>query len=187
MFFLVLRRTLARGWQAGLVSGAGIATGDGIYAAIAAFGVTAAINLLVSQRRWIGLIGGIAIALIGLATLVRQRRPAEAGRAGDEGRRVGNSSSDYLSTLGLTLSNPPTILSFLAVFAGLGVRVQTGWLPAAALVLGVLIGSALWWVLLSVVVVLLRRHISSRVTAAIGLAAGLALLVLGILITLQSV
>src|SRR5205807_4849301 len=69
MFFLVLRRTLARGRRSGLVSGFGVATGDAIYAALAAFGVAAVTNVLVGQRRWIGLVGGIGLVLIGLRGL----------------------------------------------------------------------------------------------------------------------
>ena len=75
MFVLVLRRTLGRGWRSGLISGLGIATGDAIYAAIAAFGVVAVINVLVGQRRWIGLAGGIAIALVGVRTIMVHRPP----------------------------------------------------------------------------------------------------------------
>src|SRR5919108_46793 len=70
MFVLVLRRTLERGWRNGLSSGFGIATGDAIYAALAAFGVAAITSLLIAQRRWIGLAGGIALALIGLRALL---------------------------------------------------------------------------------------------------------------------
>src|SRR4029077_11459815 len=69
IFFLVLRRTLAKGWRSGLVSGLGVATGDATYAALAAFGVAAVTTLLIAERRWIGLVGGIAIALIGLRAL----------------------------------------------------------------------------------------------------------------------
>src|ERR1700675_2823858 len=75
IFFLVLRRTLARGWRSGFVSGLGVATGDATYAALAAFGVAAVTNLLIGQRRWIGLAGGMAIFLIGLWT-VRGSHPA---------------------------------------------------------------------------------------------------------------
>ena len=57
IFFLVLRRTLARGWRSGLVSGLGVATGDAIYAALAAFGVAVITNFLIGQRRLIGLLG----------------------------------------------------------------------------------------------------------------------------------
>ena len=93
---------------------------------------------------------------------------------------------DYASTLGLTLSNPPTILSFLAVFAGLGVHVGSGWQPAVALVLGVTFGSALWWVLLTTLISLVRQRISPTVTRAISVTSGLALIIFGLLITLQA-
>src|ERR1700694_5735930 len=73
IFFLVLRRTLSRGWRSGLVCGLGVATGDAIYAGLAAFGVAAIVNVLLGQRRWIGLVGGVAIALIGLRTLRSSR------------------------------------------------------------------------------------------------------------------
>src|SRR5437867_1951329 len=75
IFFLVLRRTLARGWHSGIISGLGVATGDAIYAALAAFGVTVVSNFLIGQRRWIGLVGGGALILIGLRTLVGRQTP----------------------------------------------------------------------------------------------------------------
>src|ERR1700681_1518353 len=71
IFFLTLRRTLARGWRSGLVSGLGIATGDATYAALAAFGVAAVTTFLLAERRWIGLVGGMAISFIGIRTLMR--------------------------------------------------------------------------------------------------------------------
>jgi threonine/homoserine/homoserine lactone efflux protein len=179
MFFLVLRRTLAQGWRSGLPSGMGIATADGIYATVAALGMSALINLLVAQRRWIGLVGGIAIVAIGIRSLVVNPVP---GRPPQPREGV----SAYMSTLGLTLANPPTILSFLAVFAGLGVRVGAGWAPAAALVVGVTLGSACWWLLFAGLVAFLRRRVSSSLARGISIASGLALIAFGSLITLQS-
>jgi threonine/homoserine/homoserine lactone efflux protein len=83
IFFLVLRRTLSRGWHNGVVSGLGVATGDAIYAGLAAFGVAAITSVLLGQRRWIGLVGGVAIALIGRH---RHRRRAGLDRLRDGGR-----------------------------------------------------------------------------------------------------
>ncbi len=186
MFVLVLRRTIARGWRSGLISGAGIASGDAIYAALAAFGVTALINVLVAQRHWIGLAGGVAIGLIGLRTLVSNPLPAPPQKGEGELRRRPSLSTDYLSTLTLTLGNPPTILAFVAIFAGLGVRVGPGWPSAVGLVIGVLLGSALWWLLLTGAVAVARTRLSATVTRAIGVCAGAALIVLGLLISLQS-
>src|ERR1700726_405536 len=75
IFFLVLRRTLSRGWRSGLFSGLGIATGDAIYAGLAAFGVAAITNVLLGQRRWIGLVGGLAIIVIGVRILIARPQP----------------------------------------------------------------------------------------------------------------
>ncbi|TMC39705.1 MAG: hypothetical protein E6J25_12045, partial [Chloroflexi bacterium] len=179
IFFLVLRRTLARGWRSGLVSGLGVATGDAIYAALAAFGVAVVTNFLIGQRRWIGLAGGIALALIGLRVLVvhgaRAANPPGVQRDGTRRPLAGA----YLSILALTLSNPPTILSFTAVFAGLGLRVGAGWQLAVGLVVGVMAGSAIWWVVLTALVSALRRRVTPAVTRGIGVVSGLALIGFG--------
>src|SRR5437868_6586694 len=194
MIFLVLRRTLARGRRSGLVSGFGVATGDAIYAAVAAFGVAAVTNVLVGQRRWIGLVGGIGLVLIGLRGLEtraptltlprrrgREKSPYE--REKEESPRM--RGRQYASMVALTLSNPATILSFTAVFAGLGVHVGSGWQPFG-LVAGVMLGSALWWVVLTIVVSLARERLTAPATRAIGIASGLVLVGFGALISLQS-
>ena len=190
MFFLVIRRTLAGGWRSGLVSGFGVATGDAVYAALAAFGVAAITNFLVAERRWISLVGGIALIVIGLRTIVGT--PSLTLPTGgrelprvDEGA-LPQSLGTYLSTLALTLSNPPTILSFAAVFSALAPRVSYGWAPAIALVLGVMLGSALWWVTLTAIVSAVRERLTPRVTRAIALISGLALVVFGTVIVASS-
>ena len=177
IFFLVLRRTLSRGWRSGLVSGLGVATGDAIYAGLAAFGVAAITNVLLGQRRWIGLVGGVAIALIGVRTIIRDPNPNPPGQAGEGNpfRLVGA----YGSTVALTLGNPATILSFIAVFAGFGLRVGAGWQPAVALVAGVMLGSALWWLGLTAVVSVVRQRSTAGITRGIGIVAGLALTAFG--------
>jgi threonine/homoserine/homoserine lactone efflux protein len=177
IFFLTLRRTLERGWRYGVISGMGVASGDATYAALAAFGVTAVTSFLVGQRRWIGLAGGIAIVLLGLRTVLM--RPAQ-GKARAEPQP--GLSGAYLSSVGLTLSNPPTILSFTAVFAGLGVQAGPGWASPLALVTGVALGSALWWVVLTGVVSGLRRRLTPRITRGIGIVSGLALIAFGVFI-----
>jgi threonine/homoserine/homoserine lactone efflux protein len=187
IFFLVLRRTLARGWRSGLASGLGVASGDAMYAGIAAFGVAVITNALLAQRRWIALVGGLAIALIGLRAIFRPNgdaasRPACAKRDGG-GMSL---SGAYISILALTLSNPPTILSFTAVFAGLGLRVGTGWQSALGLVIGVMVGSAVWWIVVTVLASLLRERLRPQVTRAIAVVSGVILVALGIVISVQS-
>jgi threonine/homoserine/homoserine lactone efflux protein len=219
IFFLVLRRTLSRGWRSGLVSGLGVATGDAIYAGLAAFGVAAITNMLLGQRRWIGLVGGVAIALIGVRTLTRDPNPGRLKRSprtnvsnarmalkrhsrgatppaplawadgpapqAAEGNPL-HLVGVYGSMMALTLSNPATILSFIAVFAGFGIRVGAGWQPAVALVAGVMLGSALWWIGLTAVVSLVRQRLTAGITRGIGIVAGLALIGFGTLAAFSS-
>jgi threonine/homoserine/homoserine lactone efflux protein len=186
MFFLVIRRTLAHGWRSGLVSGFGVATGDAAYAALAAFGVAAITNFLVAERRWISLVGGIALIAIGVRIGLASGSRGPAGPASEHGKESTQGWREFLSTLALTLSNPPTILSFTAVFAGLGPRVSSGWAAAVALVVGVMLGSALWWVALSAIVSAVRERLTLRVTRAVALISGLALVVFGTLIVASS-
>jgi threonine/homoserine/homoserine lactone efflux protein len=140
---LCIRRSLAEGRQIGLATGLGAATADAAYGCVAAFGLTAISGALVRQAFWLGLIGGGFLCFLGVRTLLS--RPAQnAARQGESGLW-----GAYLSTLVLTLTNPMTILSFVAVFAGIGFGISAGYRNAGVLVAGVFAGSALWWVLLS--------------------------------------
>jgi threonine/homoserine/homoserine lactone efflux protein len=141
---LCIRRTLAEGRLAGLVSGLGAATADALYGCIAGFGLTVISSLLVSQQAWLRLVGGLFLCYLGVKTLLA--RPAQQA-ATVKGRGV---LGTYASTFFLTLTNPMTILSFAAIFAGLGLgQAQGDYLSAGLLVLGVFLGSASWWLLLS--------------------------------------
>jgi threonine/homoserine/homoserine lactone efflux protein len=179
--FLVLRRTLARGWRSGLVSGLGVASGDATYAALAAFGVAAVMTFLLAERRWIGLVGGIAITLIGLQAFKRPHPGAPPDGQGKMQERNLRGGRDYFSMVALTLSNPSTILSFTAVFAGLGLHVAGGWEPALALVVGVWLGSVVWWILLTGAASRLRERLTPLIIRGFGLASGVALVAFGVI------
>ena len=141
---LCIRRTLTRGRASGLVSGLGAATADAIYGSIAAFGLNFVSNFLISQQVWLRLIGGGFLCYLGLRTFLS--KPAEHAASAKENGLIGS----YASTFLLTVTNPVTILSFAAIFAGLGIGGASGdYISAAILVFGVFAGSALWWFILS--------------------------------------
>jgi len=164
---LCIRRTLAEGRLVGLASGMGVATADGTYGAVAAFGLTAVIDMLVDWRRALGLIGGAF--LLWLAWRTFRSVPVEAATAGTNGRR--GLPGAYLSTLGLTLTNPMTILSFAALFVGLGLT-GGGAAGATVLTLGVFAGSAGWWVVLVTAVSALRSRLTPTGLRRINVASG---------------
>jgi threonine/homoserine/homoserine lactone efflux protein len=154
---LCIRRTLAEGRTSGFVSGLGAATADALYGFVAALGLTFVTNILVGGETWLRLIGGAFLIFLGVRTFLARpaERAAPAGRSGLPGA--------YASTLFLTLMNPTTILSFAAIFAGLGAGDASGdILSAMLLVPGVFLGSAMWWFVLSGTVSLFRVKLSVR-------------------------
>jgi threonine/homoserine/homoserine lactone efflux protein len=173
---LCIRRTLAHGRAAGLASGLGAASADAVYGCIAAFGLTFISGLLISQQSWLKLLGGAFLCYLGIRTLLAQpaERAAAAGGLGLAGA--------YTSTFFLTLTNPTTVLSFVAVFAGLGLASMGGdYAAAAMLVLGVFAGSALWWLLLSGGVGLFRARFDTRVMRWVNRISGAVITAFGLL------
>ncbi|HEY7524191.1 MAG TPA: LysE family transporter [Candidatus Limnocylindrales bacterium] len=180
---LTIRRTLASGFLVGLVSGLGVALADATYGGIAAFGVTAVSDALVGLRRPLGLIGGAFLVWLGMRTLMAAT-PSEA-----EANDAGSTSTPdvlprglaaaFLSILGLTLTNPMTILSFAAIFAGVGVA-GTGPLGAASVTLGVFLGSMTWWVVLTTVVARLRSRVTPGGLRLINIGSGLIVAAFGV-------
>jgi len=175
IFFLCLRRTLVKGWLNGLVSGLGVATADGFYAAVAAFGVGAITTLLTGERRWLALGGGVVLAALGARIVFGRPNTTETAS-----RNRADLAGAYLSTLGLTITNPATIISFAALAATLGAGIRGGFLRPALLVVGVLLGSATWWCVLAALGAGLRARITPRVVRGIGTASGLAIIGLGL-------
>ena len=183
IFFLCFRRTLFQGRLIGLVSGLGVATADGFYAALAAFGVGAVASVLVGERRWLALAGGIALVILGLHTVVNQPSPTDAAPS----TNGSGLAWAYISTLGLTITNPATIISFAALVAALGIGFSGGYLRPSLLVLGVFLGSATWWCVLAGLVAGLRARVTPRVVRGISVLSGLAIIALGALAILSTI
>jgi len=170
MWILCFRRTIASGALIGFVSGMGIAVADGLYGAIAAFGLTAISGLLLSYSFWVGLVGAAFLVYLGIKALIGAP-PA----ASPEEKATGLVKA-FLSTLGLTLTNPPTILAFVAIFAGLGLASTADYGAASLIVLGVFLGSAAWWLILSTAAARLRERIGPRLARAINVVSGVSIL-----------
>ena len=151
---LCIRRTLSHGKLAGFLSGLGAASADMLYGAIAAFGLTVITNLLVENAFWLQVIGGMFLVYLGIKTFIEKPAVHVSGPA------QGGYFSMYLSTFFLTITNPITILSFAAIFAGtlLGEKIN----QPLVMVAGVFIGSACWWLALSLGVGLMRSRLDQN-------------------------
>ncbi|HEY8068170.1 MAG TPA: LysE family transporter [Burkholderiales bacterium] len=171
MWLLCFRRTLAQGALAGFASGMGIAVADGFYGAVAAFGLTAVSGFLLGLRFWLALIGGVFLLYLGVKSLFAKPAPMQENRQAQT-----SLSKAFLSTLGLTLANPPTILAFAAIFAGLGLASGSDYAAASLVVLGVFLGSASWWLILAAGAGWLRGRIGPGLFRAINIVSGISIL-----------
>jgi threonine/homoserine/homoserine lactone efflux protein len=173
MWVLCFRRTLAQGTFAGFVSGMGIAVADGIYGIIAAFGLTAVSGFLLAQAFWFGWAGAAFLLWLGAKALLAKPVALDADRPGAP---PGSLAAAFGSTLGLTLANPPTILAFAAIFAGLGLSASASYAAAGIVVAGVFLGSASWWLILSLGAGWLRGRIAPGLARAVNVVSGLTIL-----------
>lgn len=170
---LCIRRALDAGMASGLATGLGAAVADACYGAVAAFGLTAVSALLLAWQTVLAGAGGALLILLGLR--IGTSPPATGAAVAGSGTLLRQFGETFL----LTLSNPATILSFLAVFASLG-AIGADTVDAAAMVLGVFAGSALWWLALSATVARLRTRVTLAAMRWVNRLAGVVLVAFGI-------
>lgn len=170
MSLLCMRRTLTRGWQLGLGTGLGIASGDGIYAFVAALGLTGVARFMLAHDKPLHILAGVFLLYLGGRTFF-----AGSPASDTPDRLAASLQSAYGSAVLLTLTNPPTIISFAAIFTVLappaGFTMQTAFVTVA----GVFLGSSLWWCFVTATVSLVRHAIGPRSRRVINALCGIVL------------
>lgn len=178
---LCIQRSLQGGFKIGLMTGIGAALADGVYGLIAGFGLTVVSSLLIAQQFWIHLIGGIFLLYLGFKTFFA----APYDRSTKKNYEKSALHACVTSFL-LTLSNPMTILSFITVFAGLGLGVNPNYDNAIVLILGITLGSTFWWLLLSGgVAFILHKRMSPYLMRIINWVSGAIILTFGLFALLR--
>ncbi len=178
MALLCMRRSLALGWRRGLATGLGIATGDGIYALVAAAGLTGLSHFLFVHARLLHFAAAAALLYLGIVTF--RARPAASSPTPALAPERAPGRGAYLGSVLLTLTNPPTIITFAAFFSVLAPRTGFDSATAALTVGGVFAGSLLWWCGLVAVISGLRAAIGERVRRVIDRIAGAFFLIFGL-------
>ena len=172
---MCIRRTLTDGRLRGLMIGLGTATADLLYACVAAFGLTIVSDAIVTERTWIRLVGGSFLLFLGVRTF--RAHPADPKALVNSSGLLGS----YLSTGFLTLTNPTTIFAFIAVFAALGLGDELSIVSASTLVIGVFIGSGLWFLFLSSGVIFFRKKLDIIGLRWVNRIAGILIILSGII------
>lgn len=173
---LCISRTLNLGFRAGLFTGLGAATADAVYGLIAALGLLAISKILLSAQHGVQLIGGAFLIYLGVKLFISKTQTQE--KSDGEKRLL----SMFASTFFLTLMNPATILSFLAIFSSVNLNLHSmNHLTAFTMVLGVFLGSATWWFFLAGCIASIHHRLSQNNLNRINQASGLFILGFGVL------
>jgi len=174
---LCIRRGLNKGFWSGFSTGLGAATADAFYGAIAGLGLTLISGFLIGYKILIQSIGIAFLIYLGIRIFFEKPKTKEISQ------NVSNRGLilDYLSSLGLTITNPTTIISFVAIFAGVGiVNTSENYTNASILILGVFLGSTLWWLILSSLVGYLKRQIGDNILNWVNRVSGIILILFAI-------
>jgi len=174
---LCIHRTLTYGWKSGVICGIGAAAADMFYGGVAGFSISLVIQFLVREQFWINLVGSILLVVIGVSYCFKQPNPLTL-----QNEVSSTVYSNLRLTFLMTLTNPTTVVSFLAVLAALGVREHRVWWLTIFLVVGVFLGSMAWWVLLSSIVNRFRDRFNGRLLLLMNRIAGLAMIVFGLVV-----
>ncbi|MBO9129537.1 LysE family transporter [Bacillus sp. 165] len=175
---LCIQRTLSKGRAAGFLTGFGAVSANVIYASIAAFGFSVVSSFLMEQEVYLRVFGSIFLFYLGIKTFLKTPAKTAADLRGE------TLLSMYASTFLLMITNPVTILNFVAMFTGLGFNQQGGSAATSlALISGVFVGASLWWLFLSFVVSVFKKKITPHLVVVNRIAGGLIIL-LGILAVL---
>ena len=171
---LCAQRTIEKGWRSGVLSGLGSAIADTIYGAIAGFSVSFVIAFLIREQFWIRSVGGFL--LIGIGVLYYFRKPKSLKEQTQE-----SGHSDWVTTFLLTLTNPTTVLSFMAVQAVLGLAQRREWYLTLLVVAGIFCGSMLWWIILGAIINRLRNRFNDRAVLWMNRVGGIAIGLFGVI------
>ena len=181
MGILCIRRSLHKGPVSGFLTGLGAASADTVYGIVAAFGLTFISSFLVKLGTWLQVIGILFLLYLGVKYLFE-----EAQEHNKEGPRGKGLAGDYLSAFFFTLTNPVTILSFAAIFAALGLAGgDHSYSAAPGLILGIFLGSMLWWLILSSTTGIIRTKTSSKILSQSSRVAGIILIAFAIYLAIS--
>lgn len=175
MSLICMRRTLAHGPRWGFATGAGIALADTTYAFAAALGLAGLFAaFLHAHQAMIQAVAGLILIAIGARFWFAPfaENPSTTG--------AGSIRAAFASAYALTLANPPTLLTFAAMFAAFAPGMRSGAQAVAETTLGVLAGSMLWWLGLVSLIARLHHVIGPAARKRIGQLSALCLIGFGV-------
>lgn len=177
---ITVQRTLLHGFLAGVITGLGSSIADVLYASISIFGLTLISDFLLKYQDVICVLGSLFIVVMGIQIMTK-----DSTIMLDRDIKI-KSTSSFLSSFLITLTNPAAILSFMVIFSTFGISVNANLLDKILLVIGIFVGTGLWWILLSALVKYSEKFLSNSIYNKLNKWFGRIIIVLGIGICVYS-
>lgn len=138
---MTVQRTIAHGAKAGLLTGLGSSVADCLYASVGAFGLTLISDFMLKYQAVIHTIGGVLILIMGIGLL--SRKSEAIGEVSQ--KQTAGGIKMFMSSFAVGITNPAAIITFLFAFSYFGIIGHTGLKNGILLVIGVFIGTYIWW------------------------------------------
>lgn len=178
---LTIQRTLEKGFAAGLLTGAGSSSADLLYSAVGIFGIAIISDFLTAYQKIVQTVGGTFIIVLGISILFKKERAAVVQQT------KGSLVFCFLSSFGMAVMNPATILSFMVAFAAFEINGDVSVPEGAGLILGILAGTLGWWLLLSGGVSMFRQRITDQIYKWLNRVLGSFMMILGIVMIVRNI
>lgn len=176
---LCINRTLNKGYISGIVTGLGATTADLLFGLIVVLGLNIVSDFLIDYESWFHFFGFLFLVLVGVQIMRKKKRTVEPAL-----QENGNLLRDYVSAFVLTLSNPLTIIFFIAVFAFVGIS-DVKPLGAVVLLFSILLGSGGWWLLLCGIAHKYKTKLGEKMLAKVDLISGLAIVAFALFVGIK--
>lgn len=154
---LTIRRTITHGTFAGLASGIGCSTADLLYACISVFGLTFFSDFMLKCQSIASVVGGVLVILMGVDIILKKQVVVK------ETAKKPQIISFYASSFVIAIVNPATIITFVLAFSIFHISDITSTARGCGLVLGIFLGTCIWWGIIILTVSLFKDRITDNV------------------------
>lgn len=178
---LTIGRTLEKGFAAGFLTGMGSSAADLIYSCVGVFGITVVSDFLSARQTMLQATGGILILLLGFGIFCK-KEPVMV-----QNESKGTLAFCFLSAFTTALVNPVTVFSFMAAFAAFGIHGGLSVKQGADLIIGILIGTLCWWLILSGIAAYFRDRITGKIYRWLNCILGCLMTGFGIVMIIQGI
>lgn len=180
---MTVQRTIAHGTKAGLLTGLGSSAADCLYACVGAFGLTLISDFMIKYQSVINIIGGILILIMGSGLLCRRSGAID----NIPQKQTADGIKMFLSSFAVGITNPAAIITFLFAFSYFGIIGQTGLKNGILLVIGVFIGTYIWWGSLTAAVEIIKKRKSDSCFRYANKIFGVILIIFSIIVFVKNI